>query len=115
MGMDAGTVIIAGATLVTAAATVVSAYVAWQMWRGQLTVDVGYTWVDENGQRRLELKLTVHNETSSIVDITTMEVLGAPVLDARSRREKHESWPANTIPVFKEVAPKKSELFGFYV
>jgi len=115
--MGAGTFVALTATVITAVATSVSAYVAWQLWRGRLTVDWHYAWsLSATGERTLEVKLTVHNETSSIVDIRFAEVIGAGVVNVRRpNQDKHESWGASQVPIFTEVAPHKNASATIYV
>jgi hypothetical protein len=106
--MDWGTVIIAIATVVTGIATCISAYVTWWMWRGALAVDWGYMWNVRDGKKTLEVEITVHNETSSIFDIKTVEVRHPAAVIEKGGRAKDGSWSPHIVPIFKEVPSKKS-------
>lgn len=113
--MTTESVLILLATGITALATTVSAYVAWQTWRGRLTVDWSYTWSTREERRILEVRLTAHNETSSIIDLRTVEASGIPIADVRTSREKHESRAADKAPLMIQAPPRKSVGVTVYV
>lgn len=106
--MDTGTIIIAVATVVTGIATCVSAFVTWRSWRGRLSVDWGRSWTLSNHKRTLNIDVTVHNDTSSTVDIATIEILDPSATIIQGGRYKDASWAPNIVPIHTEVPPRTS-------
>ena len=78
------------------------------MWRGRLAVDWGYMWNVRDGKHTLEVEITIHNETSSIFDFKTVEILSPAAVITRGGRDKDASWAPNIVPIFMQVEPKKS-------
>jgi hypothetical protein len=116
--MDAGTVIIAVATVITGAATCVSAFVMWDQWRGRISAEWEWYWSGDAAKRTLELTATIVNETSSTLQAGVVTIDRVPVSSVSAGnppREKHESWPANQAPLTTDVGPHKRQGFRIVI
>jgi hypothetical protein len=113
--MDVGTVIIAAATVVTAVATCVSAFVGWAAWQGRIAAEWDWAWSGDPHDRILEIGATIVNQTATKVEATVAKAEGAPVVSFHcSSMNKDETWAQNEAPIFADIAAHQRTKFRLF-